>query len=1358
LMQRGEEAWSLAMIKPTVPTERLVDASNAISCTVTTDGVSGGESTDASKQVAKIITDASKTCLQTVNDQLASTGVNDESEKTSTINTGVSFGEVLTTTTTKAKTATSAATEGLSLPEANEVKQVYQMLKDEDLTILFQKSKERLKQLVEDDVPERTKCALGALGIEVEDNATFSGKKASAREKIDKLRKEALVSLEKILKISRDDNNNLLIQTNHSDGVDASITINTKDIQSTISSALPLSHSPQLLAQQQFAKMFDHLSNVASSDSQLSNIFSSISEKTKLWQEMTGRLLQTKTASLFMEGSQRLRSRAAHLLKITPGQIRGAVGGISGGTGSSADSELTRAFTEGDVAIAKLKSMEMGDAIRQRLFAAIELRSESSGGLDAIIAGSLAAITRTGESIGAKAESLVKNQQFKDLTMASTVKSASAAVSEDAIQNVIANLQQSATSAMKGTKETLIALLSQRSQYRDAVLLRLEQVFLGLESELGRDMTAEEIASLARGEGGSLALFQPVAMRAAKEIENQLDAAEKSLKGSENWNPKVMDAMNKVRQITKGELSMTDILDMAAVFLDDEEVVARGEGLMVRAEEMLDEFESASAKLTDAKKLGDAKGTAAAGIMDAVQKAGITKDEVMKRVESFDVNKLLDSTGNVMTDEAARRELISSAGDTALDFLLRILPSMPVPPFDGVREGLVYHLSNLSMAGFKVKKEDIHIEVAGIRATSRKEGATSQCREVKASELLIIDIKNISATLDDAVWSFEQTYMPYLKGSGKANTKLWDGSIRLKFELRRRLIRSEEDSTMENSPEKWEPILCLNDRTCSIGGIELVIQGESRITWIANKLASYLRNPLREYVTRVIVTALTNNSGWLIDTLNKNLGNYWDLIMRTASLKLEDLPKLSRHHITQAESIDEREIELVWREKVPLGLNILTNDKSGLLKIVDFPRGTQARQVAQSKQLDPDIFKGSTIVGVNGRKYGIDDQPILFAALKDPARPKAIMFRLASQDNLQRLDLSSSKATTKCTNGSKVENENSTSIVKTVDIVDKVEIGIKFAKTQDGYAYAVSGFLRDSSGEVLASEKNGEVKFGDLLSHVNGTLVLRSNGDEKSNVLSLLGEVGGMRPLSLGFVKPYLQSVIIERNVGEEEVIGGPNELLLTEIKTGPNSKENKIVLKDFDQAEGVAEAGGIFIGDNLIFVNGIPVGAGCRLVKSDLHPNLNEVMEMLEQQSPLKLTFARANTSAQTSAKRMLSSSPLSLEVESANKFNVDAPNFEQLGCQFAVGYNGTDIVVKSITGVEGIFQRQLKDVKKSIIGSFIESIDGEVIPSYVTPQIIINAINRRWTTNGQVEITFCNEKHRDAVRNLCNKNATQN
>ena len=49
---------------------------------------------------------------------------------------------------------------------------------------------------------------------------------------------------------------------------------------------------------------------------------------------------------------------------------------------------LTTAFTE-DVALAKLKSLELGDSSWNRLFEAIEARSESYGGLDGIIAGAV---------------------------------------------------------------------------------------------------------------------------------------------------------------------------------------------------------------------------------------------------------------------------------------------------------------------------------------------------------------------------------------------------------------------------------------------------------------------------------------------------------------------------------------------------------------------------------------------------------------------------------------------------------------------------------------------------------------------------------------------------------------------------------------------------------------------------------------------------------------------------------------------------------------------------------------------------------------------------------------------------------
>lgn len=652
------------------------------------------------------------------------------------------------------------------------------------------------------------------------------------------------------------------------------------------------------------------------------------------WQELTGRLLQTRTASLFAEGSSRLRARAASMLGASPGQLRGAFGGV-GGAGSG---DLTRAFTEGDVAIARLKGMEMGDAVRRRLFKAIEVRSESSGGLDAIIAGSLAAIRRKGDLYDAGVETLLGARGLEELTMSSALGRARASggvkeeISEDTIQEVIFNLQRSATSTMKDTKETLVALLSRRSGYRDAVLLRLEQVFLDLESQLGQDMSAEQIAALAGGEGGTLALFQPVAMKAAKEIEAQLDMAEERMRASRRLTPRADEALTLTRRIARGELSMADVLDIAAGYLDDEEVVAKSGGLIVKAESLLDNFEAASARLGDSTAAGRSASNRrgdAPGIMDAVAKAGITKDTVMKKVEGLNVDKLLDDTRSAVTDEAARRELVSAAGDAALDFLLKVLPSMPVPPFDGVREGLVYHLSNLSMAGFKVKKEDIYIEIAGLKAAAGNAPQSQTHSAVKASELLIIDIKNISATLDDAAWSFEQTYMPYLKGSGKANTRLWDGAIRLKFELRRRRIANagEKDPAMG----QWEPVLCLNDRKCIIGGIELTIQGQSRIAWVANKLVSVLSNPLREYVVSVIVNTLKTHSGWLIDVLNKNLSNYWDFILRTAKLRLDELPKLARHHVTEAETPTgtEETVELVWRERVPLGLNILTNDESG---------------------------------------------------------------------------------------------------------------------------------------------------------------------------------------------------------------------------------------------------------------------------------------------------------------------------------------------------------------------------------------------------------------------------------------------
>ena len=152
--------------------------------------------------------------------------------------------------------------------------------------------------------------------------------------------------------------------------------------------------------------------------------------------------------------------------------------------------------------------------------------------------------------------------------------------------------------------------------------------------------------------------------------------------------------------------------------------------------------------------------------------------------------------------------------------------------------------------------------------------------QVKPTELLIIDIREISAVFDNAEWSFEQTYLPYLKGDGKVDVTMSGGAIRLQFELRRRRKKTEE------GVEYWEPVLCLHDRDCTISDVDMNLQGDSRLTWIVNKAAGIFRVPLRDYVVRTIKRIIADRSGWILKRLNDVLSPYWDVILRTAKLDM----------------------------------------------------------------------------------------------------------------------------------------------------------------------------------------------------------------------------------------------------------------------------------------------------------------------------------------------------------------------------------------------------------------------------------------------------------------------------------------
>ena len=419
-----------------------------------------------------------------------------------------------------------------AVPDSTEVDGIYKMLKDEELTVLLANGRDRLQQLVSGGLKESTHQALKEMGLEIntDGNGSMSSAMVQAQEK-------ALATLDDLL----------------ADNLD--VTLET--VQSTLG--------------KKFGTMFDSLATAAKSDGTLENILGEISEKTSEWQTETGRLLSTKSTSLFMEGTQRFQTRVGNIL--SPVQL--AMVEKSG-------ADLTKAFTEGDIAVAKLKSIELGESVRSRLFAAIEIRSETQGGLDSIIAGALSQI------------------------------------GSDSIGDMLTDFKNSATASSENAHESLISLLSERSQYHDISIQKIERVLVDIESHLGEDMSPEKIVSLARGEGGTAAIFKPIANRAAQEIEKQLDVAEESIEDE-----RILVVISHVRKIMSGNLTLTSLVDEISIVLNSDDAVHAGTTLAQTGEQILDALEGAS----ENKALSD--------VFGAVEKAGITKESVIGQVSAY---------------------------------------------------------------------------------------------------------------------------------------------------------------------------------------------------------------------------------------------------------------------------------------------------------------------------------------------------------------------------------------------------------------------------------------------------------------------------------------------------------------------------------------------------------------------------------------------------------------------------------------------------------------------------------------------------------------------------------------------------
>jgi hypothetical protein len=184
--------------------------------------------------------------------------------------------------------------------------------------------------------------------------------------------------------------------------------------------------------------------------------------------------------------------------------------------------------------------------------------------------------------------------------------------------------------------------------------------------------------------------------------------------------------------------------------------------------------------------------------------------------------------------------------------------------------------------------------------------------------------------------------------------------------------------------------------------------------------------------------------------------------MRIIFKPQDGLEEAGRKDIVAAKAEQEINlIELVWRDQIPLGMNLLLNDESGLLKAVDFPHGgPQARTVCEKRNLDPGVFKGATVIAVNGMRYQNDDD--LFEALRDPSRPKTFQFELAETEDAERIRkfVEESQEANKSKRSKKKEKSKERSFKpRTVEFVDDRDLGIEFANAPDNFSLVVRKFL-----------------------------------------------------------------------------------------------------------------------------------------------------------------------------------------------------------------------------------------------------------------------------------------------------------
>jgi len=247
----------------------------------------------------------------------------------------------------------------------------------------------------------------------------------------------------------------------------------------------------------------------------------------------------------------------------------------------------------------------------------MELHAATRGGLDGMIATALTKINDTTTTI------------------------------DGDLKHLITSLQSIANSKTQSTNEALLTLLSQRSAYREIVLLKLEHALLDINDHLlsifGTSLSIQTILNVVTTQESTSAIFDPITKKITVEILAQLDELEETIE-----HPTALAVIGHVRSglISSQEEGKTgdfeNPISKVMGVLNDESTVAMGQNMVEKGEQILDQIESTS----KSKHFGS--------IVSSVRQAGITEDTLINSLQQINVDEIMSSVDDLVNDDQAR--------------------------------------------------------------------------------------------------------------------------------------------------------------------------------------------------------------------------------------------------------------------------------------------------------------------------------------------------------------------------------------------------------------------------------------------------------------------------------------------------------------------------------------------------------------------------------------------------------------------------------------------------------------------------------------------------------------------------------